>query len=112
MRCGYGAFAFASRAGDVNGKAASEVFCMTCRDFQDVVVELARERELAGQVDAAALAHAASCADGGRRLADERALTAGLAALALDARHRGAPQRVEERLLKAVGRSSANQRRR
>ncbi|HWQ33670.1 MAG TPA: hypothetical protein VNQ79_12525 [Blastocatellia bacterium] len=57
-------------------------FELNCRDFSRIVAELARERMMDVTVRADGLAHAAVCARCAARLADERALSAGLRALA------------------------------
>jgi hypothetical protein len=57
-------------------------FELTCQDFSRIVAELARERMMDVTVRADGLAHAAVCARCAARLADERALSAGLRALA------------------------------
>lgn len=57
-------------------------FELNCQDFSRIVAELARERMMDATVRADGLAHAAVCARCAARLADERALSAGLRALA------------------------------
>jgi hypothetical protein len=57
-------------------------FEMNCREFSQIVAELARERMMDAMARADGLAHAAVCARCAMRLDDERSLTAGLRAVA------------------------------
>ncbi|HKX27261.1 MAG TPA: hypothetical protein VJ302_06180 [Blastocatellia bacterium] len=74
---------------------------MNCRDFENVVLELAGGRTLAPAERERSLAHAEACARCAARLARERALAAELAALAADDLDKIAPPHVEAALLKA-----------
>jgi hypothetical protein len=75
---------------------------MNCQTFETHVNELARERMMEAATREAATAHAQACRRCSARLADERALTAGLRAFSSDsARSQEAPRRVETALLAA-----------
>ncbi|HEV2802559.1 MAG TPA: hypothetical protein VGW12_18955 [Pyrinomonadaceae bacterium] len=75
---------------------------MNCQTFESHIDELARERMMEAATREAATAHAGSCRRCSARLADERALTAGLRALSsADARSHEAPRRVETALMAA-----------
>jgi hypothetical protein len=75
---------------------------MNCQTFETHVNELARERMMEAATREAATAHAQACRRCTARLADERALTAGLRAFSSDsARSQEAPRRVETALLAA-----------
>lgn len=72
---------------------------MTCKDFESVVADLARD------VDAAepeALAHAVACGACAARLDAERSLSADLRALARSASAKAAPPTLEARLVAAL----------
>lgn len=73
---------------------------LSCQDFERMATELARERMMDVALRADGLAHAAVCERCAARLADERALSAGLRALAATAATE-APGRVEAALLAA-----------
>lgn len=74
---------------------------MNCQSFETTVNELARGALMDAASRVEAHAHAESCPRCAARLADERALTAGLRALAAEAQHGEAPARVEAVLLAA-----------
>lgn len=78
---------------------------MNCREFDDVVVELARAQCGDASRRASAAAHAESCARCAARLERERELTARLRALATEDAQ--APARVEIALRAAFGRHTA-----
>lgn len=73
---------------------------MNCHDFEAALGELASERLMDAEQHERALEHAASCAGCATRLADERALTAGLRIVARAAVEE-APARVGEAVLAA-----------
>lgn len=68
---------------------------MNCQGFAATLVDLARHEEVDAGDRQMALAHAESCATCALRLADERALTGGLGAAAIDDIGMDAPLRVE-----------------
>src|SRR5262245_11492505 len=82
---------------------------MNCRDFEVIVNDLARGQQGPQQglklIDASArasgLAHVEVCERCATRLADERALSAGLKSLAASGEGKGAPGNVEAALLEA-----------
>lgn len=78
---------------------------MSCSEFRDVCVDLARGIRL--EAREAALAHAASCPDCARRLAEEKQLTAALHALSACDEEAEAPARLEARLRQALRESSS-----
>src|SRR5438874_12479933 len=96
-------FAPASRTGNVNGKVAGEVFRMMCTKFQEQLMDIARGRN----PSEAALAHAAACPDCARRLAEERSLSAALAALRQHTEHENTPPYLETSLVGRTPRSAA-----
>jgi hypothetical protein len=75
---------------------------MSCKDFEDDVVDLARGEELADAERTEALAHAEECLRCAARLDDERAVTTGLRAFAARTAGAEAPPRVEAALLRAL----------
>jgi len=75
---------------------------MSCEDFEDDVVDLARGEELADDERAEALSHAEGCLRCAARLDDERAVTNGLRAFAARTAGAEAPPRVEAALLRAL----------
>ncbi|HEY2941450.1 MAG TPA: hypothetical protein VGN09_03360 [Vicinamibacteria bacterium] len=75
---------------------------MSCEDFEDDVVDLARGEELGDAERAEALAHAEGCLRCAARLDDERAVTSGLRAFAARTAGAEAPPRVEAALLRAL----------
>jgi hypothetical protein len=72
---------------------------MNCLEFESVIMDLAGNRPLAAARQEDALAHLNQCPPCARRFADEKALFAGLRALA--AAQPGAPTRLEDALLTA-----------
>ena len=75
---------------------------MSCEDFEDDVVDLARGEELGDAERAETLAHAEECLRCAARLDDERAVTSGLRAFAARTAGAEAPPRVEAALLCAL----------
>jgi hypothetical protein len=75
---------------------------MSCEDFEDDVVDLARDEGLGDTERAQALAHAEECLRCAARLDDERAVTSGLRAFAARTAGAEAPPRVEAALLRAL----------
>ena len=75
---------------------------MSCEDFEDDVVDLARDEELGDTERAEALAHVEACLRCAARLDDERAVTSGLRAFAARTAGAEAPPRVEAALLRAL----------
>jgi len=75
---------------------------MSCEDFEDDVVDLARGEELGEAERGEALAHAEACLRCAARLEDERAVTSGLRAFAARTAGAEAPARVEAALLRAL----------
>ncbi|HKG23878.1 MAG TPA: hypothetical protein VKC34_18390 [Blastocatellia bacterium] len=82
---------------------------MNCGLFEEVASDLARDRIMETERRESALAHARSCARCAARLADERALTGGLRALAESRQGRQAPPRVEAALLNTFRERSKSQ---
>ena len=74
---------------------------MNCQDFEQIIGDLARLRPLDAGARAEADSHGRECARCAARLADERALSAGLKALAATMKDEEAPARVEGALLAA-----------
>lgn len=74
---------------------------MNCQDFENIVDELSRASLMDARTREAALAHADSCRRCDTRLADERAVRAGLRSLASAASGVEAPARIESALLAA-----------
>src|SRR5262245_52229013 len=74
---------------------------MNCREFEDIVDDIARAKLLESFTRADGLAHAEICARCAARLADERALSAGLDSLAVDDEGKAAPIGLESMLLEA-----------
>lgn len=70
---------------------------MSCQDFEEMLTELARERETRGKQQGA-LAHVESCPRCAARLAGQRTLTMRLRALAASYETAQAPPRVEAAL--------------
>jgi len=75
---------------------------MSCEDFEDDVVDLARGEELGPAERTEALAHAEACLRCAARLEDERAVTSGLRAFAARTAAAEAPARVEAALRRAL----------
>ncbi len=80
---------------------------MNCTGFERVVVEMAR----GGLTDAAAAAHADSCARCARRLAHEQRLSAVVAAVVEEDSRRAAPAAVERMLLAELQKRHAGSKR-
>lgn len=74
---------------------------MNCHDLEEIVDDLARGRMMEASLREKALAHAGSCACCAMRLADERALAAGLRAVAAATVADEAPPLIESALLTA-----------
>lgn len=74
---------------------------MNCQRFEKVVSELARDRMMAAEQRAEALAHSDACDDCAARLRDEEMLTRGLQSLAAEMETLAAPAAVEVALLEA-----------
>ena len=74
---------------------------MNCHNFQSIADELARGRLMDAAQREDALSHAGTCGTCAARLADGRALTAGLRTLSAQTDGREAPARVESALLAA-----------
>ncbi|HEX5084040.1 MAG TPA: hypothetical protein VFY40_18480 [Blastocatellia bacterium] len=86
---------------------------MNCREFENIVNDLARAesgmRLMGAASRAESSAHAEICGRCAARLADERALSAGLKSLAASDEGKGASPSVETALLKAFHARSSNQ---
>ncbi len=74
---------------------------MKCREFDAIVMDLARGCELEESARQIANAHALNCSRCAARLAREREVVKALDALAESTRDRGAPERVEAALARA-----------
>lgn len=74
---------------------------MNCQSFEEAINDLAREQVMDAEARQRAIAHAAACERCEARLADERALTAGLLKMADSGDE--APARVEASLREAFG---------
>jgi hypothetical protein len=85
---------------------------MNCREFEDIVNDLVRAQSGLKLIDAASrmegTAHAEICGRCASRLADERALSAGLKSLAASDEGKAAPAGVEAALLAAFRAQSSN----
>jgi hypothetical protein len=85
---------------------------MNCREFENIVNDLARAesgmRLMGAASRAASMAHAETCGRCAARLADERALSAGLKSLAASDEGKAAPPSLEAALLKAFHAQSSN----
>src|SRR5262249_29176829 len=82
---------------------------MNCREFEDIVNDLARAKMIDASSSAAGLAHAEICERCASRLADERSLSAGLKSLLAIDEGKAAPDRVEVALLGAFRAQAPNQ---
>ncbi len=82
---------------------------MDCRNFEEIVGDLACDRLLDAAARKSALIHAAVCERCARRLAAERALTAGLLEFAEATADRRASPRVKQQLRAAVAERKAPQ---
>jgi hypothetical protein len=74
---------------------------MNCREFENIVNDLAQLKMIDAALRAAGMAHAEICGRCASRLADERALSAGLKFLAASDERKSAPASVEAALLDA-----------
>jgi len=74
---------------------------MNCKEFEDIVNDLVRSKMSDAASRAEGMAHAEICGRCRSRLADERALIAGLKSLAASDEGKSAPTRVESALLEA-----------
>lgn len=74
---------------------------MNCRYFENTINDLARDQIMDAETRASALSHAESCALCASRLANERALTLGLRAMARSDESEQAPSKVEAALITA-----------
>jgi hypothetical protein len=81
---------------------------MNCREFEDIVNDLARARMIDAASRAAGTAHTEICGRCASRLADERALGAGLKSLAVSDEGKAAPASVEAALLEAFRAQASN----
>lgn len=74
---------------------------MNCENFENIINDLARAKMMDAVARERGLAHTETCDCCAERLADERALTAGLKALSASEEEKAAPDRVEAALLAA-----------
>jgi hypothetical protein len=74
---------------------------MNCREFEGIINDLVRAKMIDAASRAAGTAHAENCGRCASRLADERALSAGLRFLAVSDDGKAAPAGVEAALLEA-----------
>ena len=74
---------------------------MNCQKFETIVSELARNQMMEADIRAAALAHTFKCSECSDRLRDQKLLSAGLNALALDMGGLQAPPQLELKLREA-----------
>jgi hypothetical protein len=81
---------------------------MNCREFEDIVNDLVRAKMIDAASRGAGMAHAETCGRCASRLADERALSAGLKYLAASDEGKAAPDRVEAALLEAFRAQASN----
>jgi hypothetical protein len=81
---------------------------MNCREFEDIVNDIARAKIIDAASRAAGMAHAGICEQCASRLADERALSAGLKSLAACDEGKTAPASVEAVLLEAFRARASN----
>jgi hypothetical protein len=81
---------------------------MNCREFEDIVSDLVRAKMINAASRAAGMAHAEICGRCATRLADERALGAGLKSMAASDEEKNAPTSVEAALLEAFRAQSPN----
>lgn len=80
---------------------------MNCEEFETIVSDLARAELMNADVREQHLAHAKACGPCATRLADKRALAAGLGALAADSEGKEARPQIEAALLSAFRQQSA-----
>jgi hypothetical protein len=81
---------------------------MNCREFEDIINDLARAKMIDAASRAAGAAHADICGRCASRLADERAVSAGLRSLAVSDEEMAAPASVEAALLEAFRAQASN----
>jgi hypothetical protein len=81
---------------------------MNCREFENVVNDLACAKLIGAASRVEGVAHVENCGRCASRLADERALSAGLKSLAASDEAKAAPSSVEAALLKAFHAQSSN----
>ena len=81
---------------------------MNCREFEDIVNDLVRAKMIDAASRAAGTAHAENCGRCASRLADERAVSAGLKSLAVSDDGKAAPASVEAALLEAFRAQASN----
>jgi hypothetical protein len=81
---------------------------MKCREFEDIVNDLVRAKMIDAASRTAGVAHAENCGRCASRLADERALSAGLKSLAVSDEGKAAPASVETALLEAFRAQASN----
>jgi hypothetical protein len=74
---------------------------MNCREFENIINDLAHLRMINAEARVAGLAHAETCAGCASWLADERALSEGLKYLAASDEGKSAPDKIEAALLEA-----------
>jgi hypothetical protein len=81
---------------------------MKCREFENIVNDIVRAKMIGAASLAAGMAHAEICGRCASRLADERALSAGLKSLAASDEGKAAPAGVEAALLEAFRAQASN----
>src|SRR5262249_31160247 len=81
---------------------------MNCKEFEDIVNDLVRAKIINAESRAAGMAHAEICGRCASRLADERALSAGLKSLAASDEGKAAQSSVEAALLEAFRAQTSN----
>lgn len=81
---------------------------MDCREFEDIINDLVRAKMIDATSRAAGMAHAEICERCATRLADERALSAGLKSMAASDEEKNAPAGVEAALLEAFHAQASN----
>lgn len=75
---------------------------MKCREFAEIVIDLARDQEMDSAARAHAFSHAELCIQCAARLAEERAWMANVHVVKTELMQRQAPPRVEAELLMAL----------
>jgi hypothetical protein len=80
---------------------------MSCRNYETILTEAARGQMLDARAKRDALDHAEACPRCAARLADEKALSAGLRSLGVSAAAAQMPERVEAALLAAFRKQSS-----
>ncbi|HEV2667721.1 MAG TPA: hypothetical protein VG324_22590 [Blastocatellia bacterium] len=81
---------------------------MNCREFEDIANDLVRAKMIDAASRGAGMAHVEICERCASRLADERALSAGLKSLAASDEGKAAPASVESALLEAFRARASN----